>query len=114
MAGTDKPGPVIPHRPRSFRSSIKGEKVEVFGGRRIEPGFAQSEPPEPEEARPEADRGKAHYGGESDAQAAETWKAETLCLGCYSAPVCRHFAGMEQALITVTRCLAYIPAPRQG
>lgn len=80
----------------------------------IKPGFASAEPdPEPdpgEEAARAGRAGRAHYAGMSDAEAQETWKAETLCVTCLCAGVCRVAAGAEAPLVVVSRCLAYISA----
>ena len=76
----------------------------------IGPGFASEESAEPEE-RPilTGNLKIAHYGGVSPEEAAEIWKAETLCLTCLSAGVCRIAAGTGEPLVVVSRCLAYIP-----
>jgi hypothetical protein len=83
---------------------------------RIVPGFASAEVEVPEEEQAElpVDFRKAYYNGVDDQQAGEIWKSETLCGKCIHAPVCKHFEGMGDALISVSRCLAYIPAPKRG
>ncbi len=102
----DKPRPLRRDHPRIKRFPI----AEKFPGA-VRPGFAQNEE-DPTEGKDDAPKpGHAHYEGMQDSDAAEVWKAETLCLRCYHAPVCRHFQGADEALVVVSRCLAFIPAP---
>jgi len=75
----------------------------------LRPGFA-SEEPEPEEPAIDMTRAEAaHYGGLTESQAAETWARETLCRTCLCQGVCRVAAAAEGPLVTVSRCLSYLP-----
>ena len=53
--------------------------------------------------------GSAHYAGMKDEDAREVWKRETLCISCLSGQVCMVAAGVEEPLVVVSRCLAYLP-----
>lgn len=53
--------------------------------------------------------GFAHYSGVSAEEAAAVFKRETLCDSCLSSSVCKIAASVEEPLVVVSRCLAYIP-----
>lgn len=82
----------------------------------LRPGFASEEP----ESAPNGQKDGAvedvprvtGYEDVHEQDAAELWQSETLCVTCMSAPVCRHAEGMHEALVVVSRCLAYLPVPR--
>lgn len=79
----------------------------------ISPGFASFEPSE--SAVTVNIRGRvaqAHYAGMTEDEAAKLWESEILCLSCLSAGVCRHANGIHDSLVSITRCLAYIPSTR--
>jgi len=74
----------------------------------IRPGFASEEQAEDAEPLPK-NLEVAHYGGVTDVEAAGIWEAETLCLTCLCAGVCRIAVGTREPLVVVSRCLAYLP-----
>jgi hypothetical protein len=74
------------------------------------PGAAvQEEPEEPEEKPAPGEASRAHYAGMTDADAAEVWRRESICVRCASAAMCRVAQHIEAPLVVVTRCLGYLP-----
>ncbi len=53
--------------------------------------------------------GFAHYSDMEADEAAAVFKRETLCVSCLCVSVCRVAAGVEEPLVVVSRCLAYLP-----
>lgn len=90
-------------------------RVPEYG--KIAPGFAGVEEPAPRPMGPPGeDQGsrmaRAHYDGMEADEATEVWKRESLCAGCLHSQVCKFVTGATDALVVVSRCVAYLPAPR--
>ncbi len=76
----------------------------------LRPGFASEDPTEAEELPPlPKNLEVAHYGGITAEEATKIWEAETLCLSCLCAGVCKIAAGTTEPLVVVSRCLSYLP-----
>ena len=77
----------------------------------LRPGFASEDPAE-EEPRPVlmGNLKIAHYDGATAEEAEAMWQAETLCLSCVIADMCKVAQGTREPLVVISRCLSYIPA----
>lgn len=78
----------------------------------LKPGFASDELPEVTEIKQKATRPElatAHYVGMTAEQAESTWNDQTLCTTCAAMHMCKVAMHCPDALVMITRCLAYIP-----
>lgn len=80
------------------------------GGLRDGPEDVEEEkgPPEP---APTERYAFATYHGQTEDEIAETHAEESLCPGCYHAPVCRFAPADDAPAVVISRCLAFSPLP---
>lgn len=89
--------------PKPRRAKVSGYEPPTLGD-------ASPREPSPEpEINPAGRMGTAHYAGISEEDAAKVWESETLCVSCLVGPMCCVGIKVQEPLIVVSRCLAYLP-----